>query len=463
MLFNSLHFLVFFGAVLCLFYALPIKYRAGFLLIASIYFYSVLIPIYLLILAFIILLDFCMALLIYKSGTPHRKVYLWVSLSSNLGILCFFKYYNFFLSNINAALNVFDISANLPFLEILLPIGLSFHTFQAMAYIIEVYKSNYAPERNLIRYSLYVMFFPQLVAGPIERPKNLLPQLRFDSAFSTVQFRRGMLLVFWGLLKKSVIADRLAPIVDQFYSNIWAHGTGQAWIAIIAYSFQIYCDFSGYSDIAIGTAGMLGVQLSENFKNPYLSTSLTEFWRRWHITLSGWFRDYIYIPLGGKKNGNLKFIVVTLFVFALSGLWHGAKNTFIVWGLIHGIFLVLEKLSGSAPSLPHHPLEKLTRILYVFFISTFAWVFFRSSSVEEAVFIIKKLFSLQGTASPSHYLIGEYILILGVIALLLAGEKGIKNFPAQYRKKFYPVLFAIVLTSYFFGIFHSKTFIYFQF
>jgi len=464
MLFNSLQFLVFFAFIISLYYALPHRSRWLLLLLASSYFYMVFVPAYILILFGVIIIDYLAAFLINGNKGFLRKLFLGLSLSANLGILCYFKYYNFFLENISLLLNSFHVNNPLPFITVILPIGLSFHTFQAMSYTIEVYRGNQQPEKHIGIYALYVLFFPQLVAGPIERPQNLLPQLKKEQIYSKLNLRTGLLLIAWGFFKKVVIADRLAVVVDSCYGNIYSHSTSDMWLGVFFYSIQIYCDFSGYSDIAIGTAKTMGINLMENFKNPYLSTSLTEFWRRWHISLSTWFRDYIYIPMGGNRVSAKKICFTILLVFLLSGLWHGAKYTFLVWALIHAVFLILEHFLKEKKENATNFFAISIKTFYAFIITTLAWIFFRSQNINEALVVLTKLFSAHSPyweTIPMN--VTELIFSFVLIILLLSCEKPVKSLNVLSNPKYYALLWFLISVCYLFGIFNYKQFIYFQF
>ena len=463
MLFNSLQFLLFFAFVISLYYALPHRPRWVLLLFASCYFYMVFIPEYILILFGVILIDYASAFLIEKNQGKQRKLFLALSLVTNIGILVYFKYYNFFLDSSNAVLHPFHLKSSLKHLEIILPIGLSFHTFQAMSYTLEVYRGNQKPEKHLGIYAVYVLFFPQLVAGPIERPQNLLHQFKREIIFSRANLRSGLLLMAWGFFKKVVIADRLAEVVDQCYADVPGQSAGSMWLGVVFYSIQIYCDFSGYSDIAIGAAKTMGINLMENFRNPYLSTSVTEFWKRWHISLSSWFRDYVYIPLGGSRVATVKFCRNILIVFLLSGLWHGANYTFIIWGLIHAVFILIEYFILRKRKQVHSFLLLTLRTIYVFFVTTLAWVFFRSADLKQAMSILKKLFSFGNETFTTSMVPAEVIFSFVLIILLLAGEKRIKTFAVEKNRKYYATLITLVVVCYIFGIFNYKQFIYFQF
>lgn len=316
MLFNSIEFLKFFVLVTTAYFALPHKYRYLLLLFSSCYFYMAFVPIYILILGFTIVIDYYAGILIERAEGPRRKKYLIISLVSNILVLAIFKYYNFFIENINLLLKEFGNSGDLSYLSILLPIGLSFHTFQAMSYTIEVYRGNQPAVRNFGIYSLYVMFYPQLVAGPIERPQNLLHQFTEEHKFDYQRVTSGLKLMAWGLFKKVVIADRLALFVDQVYDHPANYHGLSLIVATVFFSIQIYCDFSGYSDMALGAAEVMGFKLMQNFKQPYFSASISEFWKRWHISLSTWFKDYVYIPLGGNRTVKWKwYLIYLLYLF----------------------------------------------------------------------------------------------------------------------------------------------------
>jgi D-alanyl-lipoteichoic acid acyltransferase DltB (MBOAT superfamily) len=381
MLFNSFEFLIFLPAVFGIHQLLPGgRGRLWLFLVASCVFYSFLIPAYLGILFFLIAVDFWTALRIQKSEDPSvRKGWLLLSLVSNIGMLAVFKYSNFFLSNLGAVAAAFDWNLPLPVLQWALPIGLSFHTFQSLSYVLEVYYRRFLAERSLLHYSVYVLYFPQLVAGPIERPQNILPQLHRERSFDARKFRTGLQLMAQGLFKKAVIADTLAPLANRVFDHPAEFGFLGTAAGILAFSFQIYCDFSGYSDIARGVSRLFGIELMENFKKPYFSTSFSEFWRRWHISLSTWFRDYVYIPLGGNRGSALKTRMNLLAVFLLSGFWHGANWTFLAWGLLHGFFLIHEH--RFPPGISRFNRFKA---LQVFVFTSLAWVFFRASSLTTA-------------------------------------------------------------------------------
>ncbi len=339
------------------------------------------IPIYILILFLTIVIDYIAGIEIDKCSGRKRKNILIISIISNVGVLFIFKYYNFFISNIDSVTN-----ANFPLLNIILPIGLSFHTFQAMSYTIEVYRGNQKPEKHFGIYALYVMFYPQLVAGPIERPQNILHQFREEKQFDYANFVDGLKLIAWGMFKKVVVADRIAIYVNSVFNNHDQYEGLPVIIACCLFSFQIYLDFSGYSDIAIGTAKTMGFHLMTNFNRPYQAKTIVEFWSRWHISLSTWFRDYLYIPLGGNRISKTRTALNQLIVFTVSGFWHGANWTFMIWGFIHSCFVITSTRLTRIFKTGHLP--KLVKQFFVFIIVSFAWVFFRAESLKQALEII---------------------------------------------------------------------------
>jgi alginate O-acetyltransferase complex protein AlgI len=393
MLFNSLQFAVFFVVVTTLFFLLPHRLRGLMLLLASSYFYMAFIPMYILILVFTILIDYAAGILIGGSQGPARKMWLVMSIVANVGTLAFFKYFNFLNDTFHTIFTALHWGYPIPALSIILPIGLSFHTFQSMAYTVEVYRGHQEVERSLPRFALYVLFYPQLVAGPIERPQNLLPQFRIEHRFDYQRATLGLQLMAWGLFKKVAVADRIAPAVDAVYRSPEHYSGGAILFATYLYAIQIYCDFSGYSDMAIGAAQVMGFRLMRNFHRPYFSQSISEFWRRWHISLSTWFRDYLYLPLGGNRVSSHRRIVNLLIVFVLSGLWHGANWTFVVWGALNGVYLVASFLTAGARQelarlsrLDRVPaLHTAVRLLITLHLIVLAWVFFRATSLGNAV------------------------------------------------------------------------------
>ncbi len=475
MLFNSIDFVIFYIVVTALYFASPYKLRWLILLAASCYFYMAFVPVYILILGFTIVIDYFAGILIEGAKQRHhRKMLLAASLVANIGVLAVFKYFNFINLNIDLLLYKFNYHNPIPYLAILLPIGLSFHTFQAMSYTIEVYRGNQKAERHFGIYALYVMFYPQLVAGPIERPQNILPQIRAKHEFSYDLMVSGLKMMLWGYFKKLVVADRLSIYVNMVYNHPKSHNGTEVVVASIFFAIQIYCDFSGYTDIAIGCARTMGFDLMKNFNRPYFATNIQDFWRRWHISLSTWFRDYVYIPLGGSRVPRLRLFLNLFIVFLLSGIWHGANYTYIIWGLLHGLYCVIYLV--IKPYLRKTPenqlaatLMRMGNIALTFALVTLAWIFFRANSVTEAFKLIGKLKSF-GT-KPFYGAGAESLLYcLLAIFILFAAEYKMEYFPGKFS--FYTStnvfirwgsVMATVFLILFFGIFDGPRFIYFQF
>ncbi|MEQ1860392.1 MAG: MBOAT family protein [Chthoniobacteraceae bacterium] len=456
MLFNSFEFLVFFPLVAALFFALP-RGKWALLLAASCIFYGWFIPAYLAIMGAVIVVDYFAGRAIESAGTLRlRRIFLGVSLAANLGVLAVFKYYNFARENLDA------LGLGLPVLTMALPIGLSFHTFQAMSYIIEVYRGHQKAERHFGRYALYVMFFPQMVAGPIERPQNVLPQLRDWRGFDEDRVVSGLQRVLWGLVKKVIIADRLAIVADAVFTDPAAHSGFGAWIGLYAFAVQIYCDFSGYSDIAIGTARVFGVKLMENFRQPYFACDLREFWQRWHISLSTWFRDYVYIPFGGSRGSAARTYRNVFLVFLLSGLWHGAAWTFVLWGAWHGagtlVLMAWQKVRGDTRATP---LRRAIGWVLTFHFVVLGWIWFRAHSMAEAGALWRALVDWSGPARPLPLDPMEAGIALLGVAVLLLGDAW------RPRELTPPVRWALYLAGglalIFLSPFGGKQFIYFQF
>lgn len=399
MLFNSLAFLVFFPVVTLGYFMLPHRLRWAWLLAASCYFYAYFIPIYFLILAFTIVVDYWAGLLIEDATGSRRKRWLVVSLAANIGVLAVFKYYDFLNGNLEALAHFIGWNYPLEYLALALPVGLSFHTFQAMSYTIEVYRGHQKAERHFGIYALYVMFYPQLVAGPIERPQNLIHQFHEKHQFDYDRVVSGLRLMAWGLFKKMVVADRLARVVNLIYADPTRYDGPPLAIATVFFAFQIFCDFSGYSDIAIGSARVMGFNLMTNFDRPYHARTVAEFWRRWHISLSTWFRDYVYLPMGGNRVPLPRWALNIMVVFVISGLWHGASWTFIIWGALHGMFLLVGALTAnfrgrlaSASGLARFArLHTVLQVLVTFALVNLGWIFFRANSVADAWHILTRL------------------------------------------------------------------------
>lgn len=480
MSFISLDFLVFFPITAILFFLLPHKFRWCALLTASCIFYMAFIPVYILILLFTIVIDYAAGIIIERSGAKAKKIWLIISIIANTGVLAVFKYYNFFLDN-------FQLAGIFPILKIALPIGLSFHTLQAMAYTIEVYRGNQKAERHFGIYALYIMFFPQLVAGPIERPQNMLHQFHEEKIFDYNNAVSGLRLILWGFFKKIVIADRLALIVDKVYESPGSFSPWALLIATFFFAFQIYCDFSAYSDIALGTARIMGFKLMRNFDMPYQSGSIAEFWRRWHISLSSWFRDYLYIPLGGNRVSLPKWFFNLLIVFVLSGFWHGANRTFIIWGAINCIYIFIEEITkkyrhafAQYLKLDGTLFYKWAQVFSTFLLIMMSWIFFRASSLSDSLLIFSK-FRLLGTdlvnfifhnkslAGIPNIGKGKLFFYLLLVISLSASEFVINKRMVQVfylpEKRFLRWLtyYAIIILIVVLGVFQKKDFIYFQF
>jgi D-alanyl-lipoteichoic acid acyltransferase DltB (MBOAT superfamily) len=398
--FNSWQYLVFFPVVFSLYYIITWKNQKWsnkasqiMLLAASLFFYGCWNFAYLFLMLFSVVVTWYSGILVEGKASVHKRLVLIGSLVINLGILFFFKYYHFFADSISQ-FTLFK----MPTLDVLLPVGISFYTFQALGYSIDVYRGKVKAEHNFINYALFVTFFPQLVAGPIERSGNLLPQFKVNHTFDYDQVTSGLKLAVWGMFKKVVIADRLAVYVNGVYSNPEVFPACSIALATVYFAFQIYCDFSGYSDIAIGSARALGFNLMTNFRRPYFARSVTDFWRRWHISLTTWFKDYIYIPLGGNRKGIPRQYFNILVVFAISGLWHGAAWHFVAWGFIHGMIQILERfyrqITGRRKINYTHTVGAAFCTMITFIVICIAWVFFRADSITSAFSICAKLATL---------------------------------------------------------------------
>ncbi len=479
MLFNSFQFFLFFPIVTIIYFLLPHKLRWSHLLVASCIFYMAFIPAYILILIVTIIIDYIAGIMIEnEAGTKRKKWFLVMSIIANVGVLAIFKYYNFFVFNIDHLLHFAHSKTNIPLLNIILPIGLSFHTFQAMSYTIEVYRGNQKAERHFGIYALYVMFYPQLVAGPIERPQNLLHQFYEKHEFSYENVIGGLRQMMWGLFKKAVIADRLALLVDPVYDNPHHASSLSLVIATIFFAYQIYCDFSGYSDIALGAAKVMGFHLMLNFNRPYRARSISEFWRRWHISLFTWFSDYIYIPLATSLRDWGKFAVgfSVIVIFLISGLWHGAAWKYIAWGALHGIAMAYEvftkktrkKIFKSIPT----ALGNFISVVCTFSYVCFTYIFFRASSLQTALAIVKKIFHIFSEVSGFKYLynsiaanITGFLLII-MLELIYLIEKGadFNSFVVkQPRVARWAIYYTIGMSIYLFGVYQNRQFIYFKF
>jgi len=484
MLFNSFQFLLFFPIVTMLFFLLPHRFRWLLLLAASCGFYMAFIPIYILILFLLIIIDYVAGLLIEKATGFRRRLFLVVSILSNCGVLGFFKYYNFLAGNVGALSSLLGMPLTLPLQHCILPIGLSFHTFQAMSYTIEVYRGRVPAERHFGIYALYVMFYPQLVAGPIERPQNLIPQFYQVHHFDYNRAVQGLRIMLWGMFKKVVVADNLSIAVNAVYSHPHQYSGVALIVATVFFSFQIFCDFSGYSDIAIGAAQVMGFKIMTNFNRPYYAKSISEFWRRWHISLSTWFRDYLYIPLGGNRVPLGRVYFNLFVVFLVSGLWHGANWTFVIWGGLHGTYflsgLVTRKLREQwlgRFGLEGRSWVKALDVAGIFALVSFAWIFFRAASLTDAAYIVGHLGtgwdSLRSViaSARSALAVSPFESIVGMVGVLLMEMVHFVQRKQSLMDLFvrlptwerWAIYGAVVLIILLFGNLGSNQFIYFQF
>lgn len=479
MIFNSLSFLIFLPIVFTIYWSIKankLLYRNLTLLIASYYFYACWDFRFLILLIFSTFLDYITGYLIsINSKRKNKRLWLIISITINLGFLGFFKYYNFFAHSFANLLSKFGLEANLSYLNIILPIGISFYTFHGVSYVLDIYNNKIKPEKNFIIYSLFVAYFPLLVAGPIERATHLLPQLKTIKKFNFNLAKLGMKQILWGLFKKIVIADNCAVYVDQIYNFESGHNGSAFIVASVLFAFQIYGDFSGYSDIALGTSRLFGIELIKNFSFPYFSRDIAEFWRRWHISLSSWFRDYVYIPLGGSKNGLIKSVINTFIIFTLSGFWHGANWTFLFWGVINAIYfmpLLLKQknrknLDYIAENKTFPNFKELSQVILTFSLVTIGWIFFRSQNIDVAFRILTRIFSLEAIKKPTIYPnIQTFLLIC--FMLILEWQNRMLNFGLEKTGEKWPKLlkyglYYLIIFSIFWFAGEEKQFIYFQF
>lgn len=471
MLFNTIDFILFFPLVIILYFLTPHKYRWVLLLAASYYFYMSWKVEYIFLIIFSTLIDYFSALFIEANKTKKTKLpFLIISILTNLGLLFSFKYFNFASENLNSIFEQIGLNTQIPLMQFLLPVGISFYTFQTLSYTIDVYYGRQKAERHLGYFALYVSFFPQLVAGPIERFSRLTPQLKAYHAFSYSNLTNGLRLIIYGLFIKMVIADNISGIVDQIYQNPEMFNTLDIIIGLIFYSFQIYSDFYGYSIIAIGSALIMGIKLMDNFKTPYLSRNISEFWQRWHISLSTWFRDYLYFPLGGNRVKTLRWIINIFIVFIVSGVWHGASWTFIIWGALYGVIYLLEIIINKLLNInSYNKVSKITHSLLsikTFIFVTFIWVFFRSPSFNEALDIFKNLFSNANVSLNTLIIPRSTLLFLGIFIIsdiILYNKRfdsWLGNLHFMLRWCIYSFLIFSIIT--FAGV-ENFPFIYFQF
>ncbi len=475
MLFCSQAFLFFFTALLLIYWLMPWRTaRIGLLLAASFYFYAVWNAWLALLVGATTVMDYLLALGMDHSTSPRRrKMLLLVSLVVNLGVLGYFKYANFFLVSLDEAL----IALGVPFwfgtLRVILPIGISFYTFEAINYTVDVYRRRVPAERNLAHFLLFILFFPHLVAGPIVRARDFLPQIKRRKRFSWPRMHLGAQFFFLGLLKKLAIADRMALYVDPVFADPHAYSAAALWLATAAYALQIYCDFSGYTDMAIGTAHMLGYKLAQNFNIPYVSLNVSEFWRRWHISLSSWLRDYLFIPLGGSRGGNWRTSRNLLLTMTLGGLWHGASWNFVLWGVLHGLLLIVHKtFQGFCQGRPllERVLQSrpgtLLRLGLTLFSICIGWIFFRATTLASALAFLQRMasFSMQSAAGPlpsrDIFLTLTVVIVCHIVQRFDLWPKWQVRLPASLLGFSYA---AAVTVAILFAPSGNKPFIYFQF
>lgn len=413
MLFNSLSFAIFLPVVFAVYWLLPAKYRWSVLLVSSYYFYMSWNVKYVVLILFTTVLSYVAAILIEKAATNQRKkLYLGISAVLCLGVLVFFKYFNFLSESVASFFQLFSLRLSPVTLNLILPVGISFYTFQTLGYVIDVYRGTITAEKHFGYYAAFVSFFPQLVAGPIERARDLLPQIKEERHFSYENASYGIKLMAWGFFKKMVIADAIAPCVDAVFATPQMYSGLPLAVALFLFAIQIYCDFSGYSDIAVGVAGLFNIGLTRNFKSPYFSSGIREFWSRWHITLSTWFKDYLYIPLGGNRVKPLRYALNILITFAVSGLWHGADWTFVVWGLFHGVLQVIEHFIRKKKPTDLHGIKRFVSIVAAFLLCCIGWSFFRAQNMTDAVYVLQG--SLTGLLHPVQYLKEGFSALLNI-------------------------------------------------
>lgn len=488
MVFNSFEFMIFFPIVVMVYLVIPRKIRYIWLLISSYYFYMSWNPKYAILIAASTMITYLSGIAIEKFRKKDKfvacKICLIISLVSNFAILAVFKYANFFISNISFVLSKFGFSIIDRRLDLILPVGISFYTFQTLSYSIDVYRGNIKAEKNIAKYALFVSFFPQLVAGPIERSENLLPQIQNVEnikAWNYENIRDGFFLMLWGLFQKIVIADRISMLVDTVINNYQNYGFVEISVAVFLFAIQIYCDFGGYTNIARGAARVMGFNLMNNFRQPYLAENIKDFWRRWHISLTSWFTDYLYIPLGGNRKGNLRKYINILIVFGVSGLWHGAGWNFVAWGLIHAIYQIVGDLKRRFLSKYYKKSNncwssRVRKIIVTFILVDFAWIFFACPGLNYALRVIKQMFTIPYTCGVQNLGIDQINLnlmnwsILILLAVDIIHEKGISLFAAINKQEIWfrwvlclGLIWGIIMFGIYGFAYDPTTFIYFQF
>ena len=482
--FNSFQYLLFLPITVILYFILPKRIKNPLLLAASYYFYMCWNPVYALLMLFSTVVTFVCSILVDKQTLGKRKLWVAASLIINLAILFFFKYYNFVANSVTDLFAAIGFGGQVPTLNILLPVGISFYTFQALGYTIDVYRKQIPCEKNFIDYALFVSFFPQLVAGPIERTGNIVPQLKVAHKFKLSNLRDGFLLILWGLMKKMIIADNLAVVVNNVYNSPSVYTGAQLAFATFCFAFQIYCDFSAYTDIARGSAKILGIELTANFRCPYVADSIKDFWRRWHISLSSWFKDYLYFPLGGSRVSKGRHIFNLMMVFFVSGIWHGAAFTYIIWGILHGLYQAVGILSTPLRDRfykvvnKNNPVLKAFKIFGTFCLVCLAWILFRANSLHDAWYIIEKIvrapfdglfplaFGTLGLTTKALFVVFIFVAILMVVDILnlkYPVAKFVGNTIFVKYLVFFLLIISIVIFGYYGEGFDPQEFVYFQF
>lgn len=475
MLFNSIQYLLFLPVVFAVYWMVnkkSLQLQNSLLLLASYYFYACWDWRFLFLLMFSTGLDYYTGLKMYDAPNARmKKFWFWLSIIVNVGFLGVFKYYNFFAESLKDSLSAVGIHADFWTLQVILPVGISFYTFHGLSYVIDIYKNRIEPERNIVDYSLFVSYFPLLVAGPIERATHLLPQIKRQRNFNYSQAIQGVKQIIFGLFKKIVVADNCAFFVNQIFDNSGAYSATELWMGAVLFAFQIYGDFSGYSDIALGTSKLFGIELLRNFKFPYFSKDIADFWRRWHISLSTWFRDYLYIPLGGSQGGKAMRLRNTFIIFLVSGFWHGANWTFIVWGMLHALLfipLLLTDANRKNLSDSNYAWKDVPKIILTFLLVCVAWVFFRADTVSEAFQYVSGMFHLNSLSLDLFFKDGKYALFtaictISIFTLLFIEWKNlrVRSHDVQLNKY---LVFALLGMICFMGAFKNQmSFIYFQF
>jgi alginate O-acetyltransferase complex protein AlgI len=482
MLFNSLNFAIFLPIVFFLYWFATngnLRLQNLLLLVSSYFFYACWDWRFMFLLIFSTLLDYYTGIKIHEVVNKKKKIFwLWLSIGINLGFLGVFKYYNFFALSFVDGLSLLGFKASLGSLQVILPVGISFYTFHGLSYVIDIYKNRIKPERNVIDYSVFVSFFPLLVAGPIERATHLLPQILKNRKFDSSKAVDGLRQILWGLFKKVVIADNCAEFANSIFNNSSVYSGSTLVLGAIFFTFQIYCDFSGYSDIALGTARLFGIELLRNFAFPYFSRDIAEFWRRWHISLSSWFKDYLYIPLGGSKGGMWMKIRNTFIIFLVSGFWHGANWTFIIWGLLNALYIMPSiifntnrnnlDIVSKGKFLP--TIKEFISILLTFCLTVFAWIFFRASNVSHAFNYINTIFSNSFFSIPQFLGIEKikpivFLMILFVIIEWFGREQqyAIERLGIKWIKPLRWAMYYVIILVIFYFTGKEQQFIYFQF